>query len=381
MFYLGVSPTGSRRVLKTRLAEELGIERPIFAFARSREVVVEVSRAGGMGVLGAVSHSPEQLEEDLVWIDAHIDGRPYGVDTVMPQKYAGRGEDWNEERLRALISQKHWRFVDGILKAHGVPPLPDGYERKGEDLLGWSVEHGMKHLEVALRHPIAMIANALGTPPAEAIAQCHERGIKVAALCGKVKQALRHKQAGVDIIVAQGTEAGGHTGEIATMVLTPAVVDAVGATPVLAAGGIASGRQMAAALCLGAQGVWCGSVWLTTKEHYKDLPPIVARKLLEAGYGDTVRSRAISGKPARQLKTAWTEAWESEDSPDYLPIPLMWMIQAEAVERIYHHEIAALAGSPVGQNVGRMREVEPTKKVMDDMAGEAEATLASLGGR
>jgi NAD(P)H-dependent flavin oxidoreductase YrpB (nitropropane dioxygenase family) len=367
-------------MLKTSLAEELGIEVPIFAFARSKEVVVAVSKAGGMGVLGAVAHTPEQLEEDLQWIDAHIGGLPYGVDTVMPQKYAGRGEDWSEEKLRALISQNHWQFVDDLLAEHGVPQLPGDYVRKGDDLLGWSIEQGMKHLEVALSHPISLIANALGTPPPEAIEACHARGVKVAALCGKVKQAVRHKAAGVDIVVAQGTEAGGHTGEIATMVLTPAVVDALGETPVLSAGGIASGRQLAAALCLGAQGVWCGSSWLMTTEHRDSIPDVIIRKLQAAGYSDTVRSRAISGKPARQLKTAWTEAWESEASPGYLPIPLMWMVQAEAAERIYHHGNQALAGSPVGQNVGRLNEVVPTADVMAGMIDEAKATLARLAG-
>jgi NAD(P)H-dependent flavin oxidoreductase YrpB (nitropropane dioxygenase family) len=367
-------------MLKTALAAELGMEVPLFAFARSKEVVVAVSKAGGMGVLGAVSHSPEQLKADLEWIDAHIDGKPYGVDTVMPQRYAGRGEEWSEEKLRALISQNHWRFVDDILEKHGVPPLPADYERKGEDLLGWSVEQGMRHLEVALQHPISLMANALGTPPPEAIEACHARGVKVAALCGKVKQAEQHRDAGVDIIVAQGTEAGGHTGEIATMVLTPAVVDAVGDRPVLAAGGIADGRQLAAALCLGAQGAWCGSIWLTTAEHVDSIPAIVIEKLKRAGYDDTVRSRAISGKPARQLRTAWTEAWEAEGSPGYLPIPLMWMVQAAAIERIYHHGNLALAGSPVGQNVGRMNEILPAGELVARIAEQAQRTLSRLGG-
>lgn len=365
-------------MIHTKLAEEFGLEIPLFAFARSPEVVVAVSKAGGMGVLGAVAHSPEQLEADLNWIDEHIDGKPYGVDTVMPQAYEGRGGDYTEDKLRALISQNHWKFVEHLLDQHGVPPLPADHKRAGEDLLGWSVEMGMKHLEVSLNHPIALIANALGTPPAEAITQCHAKGVKVAALCGKVKQAVAHKEAGVDIIVAQGTEAGGHTGEVATMVLTPAVVDAVGDTHVLAAGGIATGRQTAAALCLGAQGVWTGSMWLTTQEHLSYLPEVVVQKLLQATYDDTVRSRAISGKPARQLKTAWTEAWASKESPGYLPIPLMWMVQAEAAERIYHHKCAALAGSPVGQNVGRMNDTPSVANLMAQVKSETRDVLARV---
>lgn len=364
----------------TPLAKSLGLETPIFAFARSREVVVEVSRAGGMGVLGAVAHTPEQLDEDLDWIDAHIGGRPYGVDTVMPMTYAGKGEMPDMDRLKAMISPAHHQFVQHLLDTHGVGQLPDDYERKGDDLLGWSIERGMQHLEVALRHPIKLLANALGTPPPEAIEQAHAHGVKVAALCGKVKQARAHKAAGVDIIVAQGWEAGGHTGEIASMVLCPEVVDAVGDTPVLAAGGIGSGRQMAAALALGAQGVWMGSVWLTTLEHQNYHAPVVVEKLLEAGSGDTVRSRAISGKPARQLRTAWTEAWEEADSPGYLPIPLMWMVQAEAVERIYHHGNKPLAGSPVGQVVGRMNALRSTADVMAELKEGCAAATARLDG-
>lgn len=369
-------------MLATPLARDLGLTVPLFAFTRSKEVVVEVSRAGGLGVLGAIAHTPEQLDADLAWIDAHIGGRPYGIDTVMPESYAGKGEDWDEEKLRALISPAHHQFVADLLARHGVPELPADYERKGEDLLGWSVERGMAHLDVALQHPCALIANALGTPPAEAIARAHAAGVRVAALCGKVKQALAHKAAGVDVIVSQGWEAGGHTGEISTMVLTPEVVDAVGDTPVLAAGGIGSGRQLAAALCLGAQGAWTGSVWLTTREALGYSPPVVIEKLLAAGSGDTVRSRAISGKPARQLRSVWTDAWESAGSPGFLPIPLQWMVQAEAVERIYHVGCKPLAGAPVGQIVGRMNEVRGAAEVVASLAAEADAVLARLtGGR
>lgn len=365
--------------MQTQLAKDLGLDAPIFAFTRSPEVVVEVSRAGGMGVLGAINLTADQLAEALDWIDAHIEGKPYGVDTVMPQKYEGRDQEFDINQLRALITPAHTAFVDKLLDEHGVGALPDDYARKGEDLLGWSLERGREHVEVALQHPIALIANALGTPPADVVDRAHAAGVKVAALCGKVKQAVRHKEAGLDIIVAQGWEAGGHTGDIAGMVLCPEVVDAVGDTPVLMAGGIGSGRQMAAALALGAQGVWTGSIWLTTQEHLDYNPQIVVDKLLAAGTGDTVRSRAISGKPARQLKTAWTEAWESAESPGYLPIPLMWMVQAEAVERIYHHGNEALAGSPVGQIVGRMNEVRPTAEVMADMINECTEQMRRLG--
>ena len=365
--------------MQTKLAREMGMEVPLYAFTRSKEVVVEVSRNGGMGVLGAVALSPEALEADLVWIDAHIDGKPYGVDTVMPMSYAGRGESFDKAALEAMIPPQHRAFVEKILADFEVRALPDDYQRH-ESLLGWSVEIGMQHVEIALNHRVSLIANALGTPPPECIDAAHAKGVKVAALCGKPKQALGHAAAGVDVIVAQGTEAGGHTGEIAGMVLCPEIVDAVGDVPVVMAGGIGCGRQMAAALALGAQGVWTGSIWLTVAENADYNPEVVTAKLLAAGSGDTVRSRCISGKPARQLKTEWTKLWDAADSPGTLPIPLQWMVQSEAVERIYHHGVEALAGSPVGQIVGRMNTIRSTAELMADMVAEYRATVQRLSG-
>jgi len=359
------------------LARELGLEVPLFAFTRSKEVVVEVSRHGGLGVLGAIAHSPEQLDEDLAWIDARVEGKPYGVDTVMPNSYLGKGETVTKEMLQGMIPQTHKAFVDKILAEHGVGPLPEGHELH-EDLLGWSVEKGMAHIEVALKYPIKLIANALGTPPPDAIDKAHAHGVKMAALCGKKKQALAHKAAGIDVIVAQGTEAGGHTGEIAGMVLTPEIVDAVGDTPVLMAGGIGGGRQLAAALALGAQGGWAGSIWLTTHENQAYQHAAITEMLLAAGSGDTKRSRCISGKPARQLVTEWVKLWEGKESPGTLPIPLQWMVQAEAVERIFHAGVGPLMTCPVGQIVGRMGQLESTAGVMQRFKDEYAAARSRL---
>ena len=163
-------------------------------------------------------------------------------------------------------------------------------------------------LDVAFAHPIRLVASALGAPRRQLIERAHAGGVLVAALAGRVEHAVRHRATGVDLIVAQGTEAGGHTGEVATMVLVPEVVDAVAPIPVLAAGGIGRGRQIAAAMALGAEGVWCGSVWLTTEEA--ETNPVVKQKFLAATSSDTVRSRSLTGKPARMLRSAWTDEWE-----------------------------------------------------------------------
>ena len=254
--------------MRTELCDLLGIDVPIFAFTHCRDVVVEVSKAGGLGVLGAVGFSPEQLETELVWIDEQIGDKPYGVDTVIPSSYEGMGEIDSEKleaQLRAAVPQEHRDFAARLLADHSVPEIPEGEEH--HELLGWTLATGLPQVEVALRHDkVKLLANALGTPPPEAIEMIHDSGRPVAALCGSAHQAQRHKEAGVDIIIAQGYEAGGHTGEVGSLVLWPDVIDAVAPTPVLAAGGIGSGRQVAAALALGAAGVWTGSIWLTVKE-------------------------------------------------------------------------------------------------------------------
>jgi NAD(P)H-dependent flavin oxidoreductase YrpB (nitropropane dioxygenase family) len=362
--------------MRTPICKRLGIEVPIFAFSHCRDVVVAVSRAGGLGVLGALAFTPAELERELAWIDAHIDGKPYGVDVVMPASSAG---EVDKAALEKMIPGGHRKFVADLLGRYEVPELPAG--EQVETLLGWSQAGGRSHADVALAHPIRLLASALGPPPPDVIAAAHARGVPVAALVGTVAQAKKDVAAGIDIIVAQGTEAGGHTGEIGGMVLVPDVVDAVAPVPVLAAGGIATGRQLAAALALGAQGAWTGSVWLTVKEA--DVSPTLMAKILAASSTDTVRSRALTGKPARQLRTAWTEAWDGKESPGALPMPLQFMLTAEAQTRVHryaHHDGArALLGTPVGQIVGRLNEVRSVRDVIYAMVEELAEVVARLG--
>ena len=365
--------------MRTPICDLFGIEFPIFAFSHCRDVVAAVSKAGGMGVLGALAFTPEQLEVELTWIDEHVDGKPYGVDVVIPAKYEGAGFDISNiaEELQKQIPEKHKQFVEDVLDRYHVPKLPAD-DPAPQPLLGWTDATARPQLDVSFKHPISLLVNALGPPPPEVVEEAHGRGVPVAALCGSVEQALKQKQAGVDVIVAQGTEAGGHTGEVATMVLVPDAVDAVAPTPVLAAGGIGTGRQVAAALALGAQGAWTGSIWLTVAEA--DTPPLAKEKLLQAGSRDTVRSRAMTGKPARQLRTGWTDAWDSPESPGTLPMPLQWMLTAEAQHRIFRYQPRELVGMPVGQIVGRMRDVRSAKDVLFDLVQEAAETIDRLGG-
>ena len=363
--------------MKTDLCDMFGIEFPIFAFSHCRDVVAAVTNAGGMGVLGALAFTPDELRQELDWIDRHVDGKPYGVDVVMPAKTEA-GTAPNDDQLlpslQAKIPEEHKRFVEQVLEDYNVPPLPEKNESGG--LLGWTDATARPQVDISLEHPISLLVNALGPPPKDVVDRAHEHDVKVAALVGRADQAVKQVEQGVDIIVAQGYEAGGHTGEIGSMVLLPEVVDAVSPTPVLGAGGIGSGRQMAAAMAMGAQGVWTGSIWLTVSEA--STSPVIQKKLLDATSRDTVRSRVISGKPARQLRTKWTDLWEREDTPDPLPMPLQGMLVGEATSRISRAGVEDLMGSPVGQIVGQMNRVRSTREVVHGLVEEYLEAVSGL---
>jgi NAD(P)H-dependent flavin oxidoreductase YrpB (nitropropane dioxygenase family) len=358
--------------VRTPVCDKFGIEFPIFAFSHCRDVVAAVSRAGGLGVLGALAFTADELEVELNWIDEHVEGKPYGVDLVMPANYVGKGgQQPSAEELRAMIPQEHWDYVEKILAEYGVPPIPEEVEQGRAIAAGLGVDdQATRAVDVALSHDgVKLLVNALGPPPEEVVKKAHEHGRLVAALIGNKHHAQKQVDIGVDILVAQGGEAGGHTGDVATMVLVPEIVDAVPAdVPVLAAGGIGTGRQMAAGLALGAQGAWTGSIWLTVAEA--DTRPEALENLLAADSRGTVRSRSMTGKPARQLRTAWTDAWEAEDAPKTLPMPLQGILWGEMARRVTRAHTKELSGFPVGQIVGRMNTVRPTHEVIFEIVQE-----------
>jgi NAD(P)H-dependent flavin oxidoreductase YrpB (nitropropane dioxygenase family) len=363
--------------VRTAICEQLGIQYPIFGFTPSEHVAAAITRAGGMGVLGCVRfNDAEELDVVLNWMDENTDAKPYGVDIVMPAKIPSEGTATN---LSTYIPDAHKVFVQQTLRKLGVPPLPDDGDPAREGVLGWLHSVARAHVEVALQHPIRLIANALGSPPKDVIDQAHANNIPVAALAGKAKHALSHIDNGVDIVIAQGTEAGGHTGEIATMVLVPEIVDAVGDRGhVLAAGGIGSGRQIAASLALGAGGVWMGSYWLTAAQYDLGTGDAVQRALVAAGSDQTVRSRVYSGKPARLLKTRWTEAWDEQGAPPPLPMPLQNLLVSEAHQRIAASDNPEVVAMPVGQIVGRMNAVRPVADLFGELVAEFDDTLVRL---
>ncbi|GAA3394454.1 NAD(P)H-dependent flavin oxidoreductase [Cryptosporangium minutisporangium] len=360
--------------MKTAICDLLGIDLPLLAFSHCRDVVVEVSLAGGFGVLGGSMFTPEQLETELAWIDDHIQGRPYGVDIIVPERAAALqpGVSIDMDALLAAIPAEHRAYVDEILAAHGVSPAT----QTGTDGLAFaqSIPAPDELLDVAFSHPIKLIANALGVPPAVMLERGKAAGVPVAALVGAREHAIKQVAAGVDIIIAQGTEAGGHCGEVGTLVLVPEVVEAVAPIPVLAAGGIVTGRQMAASIALGAAGVWTGSVWLTTPEA--ETAPHTREKFLAATSRDTVRSKGRTGKPSRQLKSPWTEAWAQPGSPEPLPMPLQTLISEPALRHVDALAASGHAGAQdlatywVGQGVGLMNEVKSTRDVVYEMASD-----------
>jgi NAD(P)H-dependent flavin oxidoreductase YrpB (nitropropane dioxygenase family) len=337
--------------MRTPICDSFGIDVPIFAFSHCRDVVAA---------------------------DEHIGGRPYGVDVVMPASYKrGESGDFSKADLEKMLPEGHKQWIEQVLARYDVPKLPDSYVARISNLLGWSESGGRSHVEIALKHPIQLLVNALGPPPKDVIDRAHQHGVKVAALVGSVAQAQKQVALGVDVIVAQGWEAGGHTGDVSSMVLIPEVVDAISPVPVLAAGGIGCGRQAVAGIALGAQGVWTGSIWLTVAE---------AESMLRASSRDTVRTRSYTGKPARLLRTPWTEAWDGPESPGTLPMPLQFMLNAEAQARIGHYartersRARELVGIPVGQIVGRMNEVRPSREVIEEMVTEFVDTVERLEG-
>lgn len=361
----------------------VGAEFPLFAFSHCRDVVAAVSRAGGFGVLGGSSFTPESLEEELCWIDEHVDGKPYGVDILVPEHQMGG----DLSQLREQIPQGHLDFTVDLLNRHDVKVGPD-------DVIdplppATMPEVGEALMDVAFRHPIRLIVNALGIAPPSMIERARKHGVPVGALVGAPEHAVRQVNAGVDLLIAQGGEAGGHCGEVSTIVVLPEVIEAIRPireVPVLAAGGIMNGAQMAGCMAMGAAGAWTGSIWLATSEA--ETTEVFREKMVAARSRDTIRSKSRTGKPSRQLKSAWHDAWDGDDSPGALPMPMMAMISIPAFGEI---DKAAENGTGqardlvsywVGQGVGLVNSIRPATAIVqefkEDFANAVEQLMTRI---
>lgn len=361
--------------MSKRFRELVGIEYPLVAFSHCRDVVAAVTNSGGMGILGAAKFTPEELETELAWIDEHVGGKPYGVDVLAPPADEEKDIDDLVE-LRSRIPTSHHHFVDLLADRLAVPEARDGPVPREFSGIIVNRRTLQQQIDISLSHPIKFLVSGLGPFSSAVVARARSQGVAVGGLCGNVKHALRQVAGGADVVVAQGTEAAGHTGDISTLVLVPQVVDAVAPVPVLAAGGIVNGRQLAAILALGAQGAWTGSVWLTTEES--DVDPAVIGKLLEARSEQTIRTRAYTGKPVRMLRTPFEDAWEDEKSPRPLPAPYQGLLVQPLLQRIYQHRRTDLMGQAVGQGVGLMRTRRSSRAVVEEMMAEMVDALDSL---
>ena len=373
--------------MNSLICDLLDIEFPLIAFSHCRDVVVEVSKAGGFGVLGAARYNASTLEAELSWIDEHIDGKPYGVDLIAPTSMAVAEENGAAENLKNRVPQEYFDFASGILERHDID-ASDVYANQYESDSFLTKNKATSIIDVAFDHPIKLIANALGVPPAYMIDMGKEKGVATAALIGTREHAIKQVEAGVNIVVASGTEAGGHCGDVSTLVLIPEVSSVLkdSGVPVVAAGGIVTGRQMAACMAMGAAGVWTGSVWLTCAES--DTPPVLKEKMLRASSRETVRSRSRTGKHSRQLRSPWTDAWESNTAPEPLSMPLQSQVTENPLAKVTklaeigHEGARQLSTSWVGQGVGLMSSTQSAKAIvydfMQDYLVASERLQASL---
>ena len=378
--------------MNSRLCDELGIEFPLFAFSHCRDVIAAVTNAGGFGVLGAAGHSPATLDIELNWIDEQVGGKSYGVDLLVPTSMDSKEHALTAEELEDRIPEQHKRYIAELLAQHDID-TGDLWDNSVQEGVGDNMREvgAGRILDAAFAHPVKLVVNALGVPPDFMFDRARAKGIKVGALAGAKEHAIKHAEAGVDVIIVAGTEAGGHCGEVSTMVLLPEVLDALApyrnGSHVVAAGGIVTGRQMAACMAMGAAGVWTGSVWLTTAEA--ETLPVVKEKMLAANSRQTVRSRSRTGKYTRQLKSAWTDAWTAEEAPDPLPMPLQGVLAGAAFRKINklaqsdHPGARQLVNYYVGQGVGLMNETVSARTVvynfMQDFADAAERLADSVG--
>ena len=364
-----------------RMTEMVGCEFPLFGFSHCRDVVAAVSRAGGFGVLGAVSYTPQELEAELAWIDDHVEGKPYGIDVLIPEVQAV-DKAMTADRIVEAIPPQYRDATATILREAGLDEAA-GAPRGGGQAPNTSL--GEELLEVSFSHPVRLIANALGTAPPAMIEAGRKHSIPVAALVGAKEHALKQVAAGVDIVVAQGGEGGGHCGDVATIVLVPEVIAAIreaGADiPVLAAGGIMTGAQMAGMMAMGAAGAWCGSAWLASPEA--ETTQVLRDKIVAAGSRDTIRSKYRTGKYSRQLRSGWHDAWEAGGT-DALPMPLMSLLCEPALRAI---DRAAEGGNPaarelstywIGQGVGLIRDQRGAGQIVQDFKEDFAAAYETL---
>ena len=357
--------------LHNQLCQDLGAHVPIFGFTHSLDATIAISKAGGVGIWGATRSTPDEIEAGVTRMAAELGDLPYGLDLVIPPNMPERD---NRPEIEAAIPDEHRQFVAGLRAKYGVP---DDGEPGMRSRFVRSEDMARAQVDVVMDSQIKVLALGIGSPE-WVIGPAKERGKTLVSLVGQPKHAERAIQAGADILVAQGTDAGAHTGPIGTFSLVPQIVDigAANGIPVVAAGGVATGRHIAAALALGAVGVWVGTAWLFCAEEH--LAPETQAKLLAAGSADAVISRADSGKTLRQIRTSWTDEWAAAEAPEPLKMPYQDILVGDLLGQIDRHRVKPLMHSPVGQSVAYFDEPTTVAEVMAHLVDDAEAALGRL---
>jgi NAD(P)H-dependent flavin oxidoreductase YrpB (nitropropane dioxygenase family) len=359
------------KILRTRLCDLLDIEYPIIlagmgTIARA-ELVAAVSEAGGLGVIGAIGLTPDELDTEIRKTK-ELTSKPFGVDTVV---VSGAPESATISDLMAYIPKEAVEYVDNLAKQIGLTGWKGFKASAKKDQQGWTAELFQSHIELVYDHRVPVFAAGLGSP-AFMVPEAHKQGIKVIGVVANVRQARREAEAGVDIIVAQGGEGGGHTGKVGTMPLVPQVVDAVAPILVLAAGGIGDGRGLAAALALGASGVWTGTAFLPTVEA--NINEVWKQQILSATEEDTRVTKMFTGKTTRFLKSKLIEQWETEQGP-ILPFPLQLVLVQDFFNAVADSNMPEYLSSAGGQICGLLKELKTAKQVVEDMVNQAVDTL------
>ena len=350
------------------MCDRFGIDSPIFGFAHDIETVAAITNAGGFGVYGATRRFPEEITQELAQIRSLVGNRPFGVDLVLPP---GMPEHNSREAIQAEIPQEHTEFVQQLVERFAVPKASKPGMRTR---FIRSKEIEQAQLRAVMDSDVDMLACGIGAP-ADVVAQAKDQGKTTLALIGSPHHVPKAVAAGVEIIVAQGYDAGAHTGPIGTYSLVPQIVDAAGDIPVLAAGGVATGRHIAAALAMGAQGVWLGTAWLLSKEHQGDMHRVNRDKLIQAGSADTVITRSESGKPFRQVRTGWSQAWEAAGAPAPLKMPYQDVLVGDLLGAIEEHDIEPLIHSGAGQSIAYFNDVKPVAQIMQALIDETAQAL------
>jgi NAD(P)H-dependent flavin oxidoreductase YrpB (nitropropane dioxygenase family) len=357
--------------LRTPLCDILGIAHPIFGFSHSVDVVVEIARAGGFPVLGLAREIPHEIPDLLQEVDRRMQGRPYGVDLMLPSQVPQQG---NIDEVRAGLPGAHVDFVNGLRTRFAVPPpvKPSFFttQVRSEELFESQIE------QVLASNAIG-VATAIGLR-ADLIARAKARGKVTFSLIGSVRHAQKALALGVDVLVAQGYDAGGHTGGIGTFSLVPQIVAMAGDTPVLAAGGIGTGGQIVGAMAMGAQGGWLGTLWMAAAENHT--PPALLQRLIDSGSEDTVVTRAHSGKPCRVVRNDWIDAWSEADAPTPLPMPMQQALTGDVFASMHENDNPRLIYEAAGQSVFAIDRPTTIAAQMAELTDQMRESLGRMNG-